>query len=294
MPVSTLCSCGAQIEAPDDLAGQSVKCPQCAAVVAIPGGEPAAHRAENGQVHADQKEPVRHENVSQDSLVPVVGKAPVRAENYREDGDIPADLKEKALAEVAPNEKLVWMGQPLTDIVFRRNLGYIVIGGIIALIGLFWFMSGGLKVAGPPGPNMQPPARTFGSFGLILLIGGLCFTVVPLYHWKKAQGTCYALTTRRALVYKQGLFGPTRESYSPMEVTAMRRADSWVFQSGGDLIFRSVTVVSNSYSRGRHSSSVTTTYYGFLAIAHVQEVEKLVRETLIDRFVDKLTQANAL
>ena len=35
-------------------------------------------------------------------------------------------------------------------------------------------------------------------------------------------------------------------------------------------------------------------HYGFLAIANVDEVAKLVRETLIDRFVEKLNRANAV
>ena len=33
---------------------------------------------------------------------------------------------------------------------------------------------------------------------------------------------------------------------------------------------------------------------GFCAVAHMREVDRLVRETLIDRFVDRLTQASAL
>jgi hypothetical protein len=41
------------------------------------------------------------------------------------------------------------------------------------------------------------------------------------------------------------------------------------------------------------STSVSTKHYGFLAVARVREVEKLVRETLIDRFVDKLQMANS-
>jgi hypothetical protein len=128
----------------------------------------------------------------------------------------------------------------------------------------------------------------------IILAISTSVTLLPFYRWKMAKRTCYALTNRRALVYKQGLFGPTRESYSPVEVAQMRRRDSWVFKEGGDLIFKSVTVVSNSYSR-QHGArqSVKTTHYGFLAIAQVKKVEKLVRETLIDRFVDKLNEASS-
>ena len=42
------------------------------------------------------------------------------------------------------------------------------------------------------------------------------------------------------------------------------------------------------------ASKVLTALAMLLAIAQVQEVEKLVRETLIDRFVDKLSQAGSL
>ena len=74
----------------------------------------------------------------------------------------------------------------------------------------------------------------------------------------------------------------------------MRRGDSWLLADGGDLIFRSVTTVRTSYNRqGGSSRSVTTTHYGFLAIARVKEVEKLVRETLIDPFADRLQRAGS-
>lgn len=100
---------------------------------------------------------------------------------------------------------------------------------------------------------------------------------------------------RRALVYKEGLFGPSRDSYSPLEVSGMRRSDSWFVSGSGDLIFRSVQVISRTNSSPMLGNTrVKTINYGFLVIAHVGEIEKLVRETLIDRFVDKLQQANAL
>jgi hypothetical protein len=66
------------------------------------------------------------------------------------------------------------------------------------------------------------------------------------------------------------------------------------FKGSGDLIFRTVKVISNSGSRSQWTQSVKTKHYGFLAIAQVRDVEKLVRETLIDRFVDKLNQASSL
>jgi hypothetical protein len=79
-----------------------------------------------------------------------------------------------------------------------------------------------------------------------------------------------------------------------VEVAQMRRSDSMLFAAGGDLIFRTVQTIRTSYSRtGSARSSVSTKHYGFLDIARVREVEKLVRETLIDPFVDKLQMANS-
>jgi hypothetical protein len=43
MPIDVSCgACGRAIKAPDKLAGKKVKCPQCATVVAVPAGAPAA------------------------------------------------------------------------------------------------------------------------------------------------------------------------------------------------------------------------------------------------------------
>jgi hypothetical protein len=36
MPISVVCACGRKLKAPDQLAGQQAKCPQCGAVVAVP------------------------------------------------------------------------------------------------------------------------------------------------------------------------------------------------------------------------------------------------------------------
>jgi hypothetical protein len=297
MSISAVCACDAQIEATDDLAGQSVKCPQCAASVFIP--------------------------------VPSAGaEVSARTENYWEDAQVPADLKEKALAELTSNEQLVWVGQPVGAIVFRRSLGYLVLGGLVTVVSLLWLLGAFSQKpavqAAAPGKNAAPQQRAkapaaaaqrlakappaaaqeqakappaakhVDPLPAIILGVSACCMCVPFFRWRSAKRTCYALTTRRALVYKEGLFSPTRESYSPVEVAKMRRSNSWLFRDGGDLIFRSVTVVRTSYQRQTgFSRSVKTTHYGFLAIAHIRDVEKIVRETLIDRFVDKLCEAGA-
>jgi hypothetical protein len=274
-PSTATCACGAAIQAPDDLVGQSVKCPQCGSTLQIPSRAAAKTAA---------------------------GAGPP----YREDGQVPADLKEKALAELGTNERLVWIAQPVPTIIFRRSLGYLIGGGIAAVLALLLLVAGLFaksavtttavkKGVAAPKVKAQTAAGITNPLALIMLVGGACCMGVPIYRSKMAKGSWYALTNRRAVVYQQGLFGPTRESYSPAEVACMRRSDSWLSESGGDLIFRTVKTITTSYNqRGGSSSRVSTKQYGFLGIAHVKDVEKLVRETLINPFVDKLQAANSL
>jgi hypothetical protein len=270
--VSTACACGVTIEAPASLAGQSVRCPNCSAAVSIPG----------------------------------VANGPG---SYREHGPVPAELKQKALADLDPKDKVVWVGQPVGALIFLRGITYLILAGIGLLVAAVWtvheFMpakaanaaaqqkvvvpqKGGAPAAAPAkeaSRNLLPPA--------LFAIVGLCFGSVPFVRWHFARRTCYVLTNRRAFVYKQGLMGPIRESYPPIEVANMRRSDSWLQRGCGDLIFRSVTVISTTNRGGKVSQTATTIHYGFLAIPHIEEVAALVRETLIDRFVERLNRASA-
>jgi hypothetical protein len=269
--LSVACACGVTLEAPPALAGKRVKCPRCAAAVALAPREDEAEAA----------------------------GAPV---SCREDGSVPADLKAKALGSLDSKERPVWIGQPDPKLILVRSGGYLAGGGVGILIALLWLV---IALAPPraAAPRAQAGKQATasahqGASGLLLPAGLLlvsaCVGSVALLRWKTATRTCYVLTNRRALVYKESLFGPTRDSYSPLEVSGMRRSDSWVFAGIGDLIFRTVQVVSKSGNRtGPWRTSVKTIHYGFLAIPQVASVEKLVRETLIDRFVDKLNQASA-
>jgi hypothetical protein len=278
--VSFTCACGVTVEAPGSLAGRWVKCPRCSVAVSIPR--------------------------------PVVGAgAAAGHEPCREDGPIAADVKAKTLAELDPTEKVIWLGRPVPRLVFVRSSGWLVGGAVGTLIALVWLINALLpaKAADAAAAQKALAAQQAGKAATaaakaaapnLWLPGGLllvstCCAVVPLVRWHFARRTCYALTNRRALVYKEGLFGPIRESYPPLEVANMRQSNSWLFSGSGDLIFRTVTVITTSRNRnGTSSSSVRTVHYGFLAIAQVQDVGRLVRETLIDRLVDKLNRAGCL
>src|SRR5262249_41555898 len=138
----------------------------------------------------------------------------------QEDGAVPADLKNKTLAGLDPSEKPVWVGQPVPKLVLARSGAYFALGGVGILAALIWLGVAltPAKAAARPQPGKQPvtvPANGSTTnlllpFGLFLMSAGI--SAVPFVRWHGARRTCYALTNRRALVYREGLFGPTRES----------------------------------------------------------------------------------
>jgi len=209
------CVCGAIVEAPLALAGKSVKCPGCSAVVALPPRE---------------------------SDVP----AAADPGSCWEDGPIPADLKSKTLAGLDPNEKPVWIGQPVPKVILVRSIGYLVGGGFGILLALLWLVASLLPAKGPVTvlqggkvvtvtPVSNPLSNPLIPLGIFFVSAAVAS--VALVRWHNARRTCYALTNRRALVYKEGLFGTTRESYTPLEVSNMRRGNSWLGGGSGDLIW---------------------------------------------------------
>jgi hypothetical protein len=197
---ATTCPCGVTLQAPPVVAGKLVKCPRCAAVVPMPAGD-----------------------VDDAKVVPC-----------REDRPVPADLKAKLLAGLDSREKPVWVGQPNPKLVLLRSSGYFAFGGIGILVALIWLVASALPAgttatrpqpgqkAVAPVPAAHPGVSVMAPIGIFLV--SACIAAVPCLHWRSARRTCYALTTRRALVYTEGLFGVTRDSYAPLEVSGIAAA----------------------------------------------------------------------
>jgi hypothetical protein len=231
-----------------------------------------------------------------EQAVPTGTQSPAQTD-YKQSGNIPAEMQERAAKELNDNERIVWLGRPNPTIIFTRNVGVLIVGVVMLAVALL---------------SLIGAATSHGNVGiaLVFILIGAILVLGPLYRWKTAGSTCYILTNRRAIILKQGLTGVGREVYTPAEVCNMRRQNCLLFRGAGDLIFRSVTKIStrttNSTSGGRARgggvrmnktetrTTVTTTHYGFLAVDGVDEPERMVRETLIDRFVDKLNEANEL
>lgn len=212
-------------------------------------------------------------------------KVPTTAttEEVLDASDAPEHIKERVQEELSGKERLVWLGQPDPKIMMVRGIPQAIMGLVFAIIGCVLMFTLNMGAMGYIGP------------GLFLLIGlGMCF--YPLFQNMRAKKMSYALTNRRCIVWTCNLIGQVkRTNYEPAQLVNMRRAGSWIMGDGaGDVIFKTITKITTTHYQNRRggyagsSTSVTQIHYGFLAIRRAQEVEQLIRETLVDRLVDKL------
>jgi hypothetical protein len=124
---------------------------------------------------------------------------------------------------------------------------------------------------------------------------------------RRSRRNVYLLTNRRAIVWTKKFFGRKKEVYLPTQLVQLRSQGSWLGKGVGDVIFKTIITIriftqSHGGGRGRHggfrgtstSTSRTVTHYGFLAVENYQKVEKLIRETLVDKVIDKFAQLNQI
>jgi hypothetical protein len=104
------------------------------------------------------------------------------------------------------------------------------------------------------------------------MIGIVLVSQLVLHH--RTRRTCYALTDRRAIIWRpaQDAKGLEVRSFSPSDFNTLFRIDHG--DGTGDLIFHEITVVV-----GMKPQPVRQ---GFLGIRNVRHVEALVRKTLLE------------
>lgn len=307
MPISVSCACGIKLQAPDTAAGKGVKCPKCAAVVKVPPGA-ARVPAKASPVTAAKPASARAAPVKAAPIKPVSGlKAPAPADDNELDMleevnekplpgapakklvacQVPEHLKDKVEESLTSGEIPVWVGQAVPKVALIRSLYFIFIGGFFILLGC------GISIGMGIGA-MKNPKATFSDYipallPLIFAVVGAGISLMPLFKFFFARKSCYIITNKRCIVHYGGPFSSSEE-YNPTQLGGMRRRKSWVCgNDAGDIVFRSVTTITHSYNRrGGHSVSSSTTYYGFLNIENMSEVERIIRETLVDRMQRKL------
>ena len=181
------------------------------------------------------------------------------------DSTLSPELTDRVKAELAQDERLVWVGQPRLDLATRPAFFLVPFGVVFAGFSLFWIVGAGLMTGGLMAPC-----------GLPFIAVGIGLIASPVWLRRRARNTVYALTDRRAIVWQPGWFGAVAvRSFTAAglgQISRIERADG-----SGDLVFEEITTINNTSDGARYH----TTRRGFLCVDKVREVEDLVRQTLL-------------
>jgi hypothetical protein len=182
------------------------------------------------------------------------------------DDFFPEDLAAMVDAELAKGEKVAWIGRPIPWLRARSSLPMALVGIPFTAFALFWIAAAGGFVFHHGGPG---PPGFFPLFGIPLVLVGLGLLLSPLWAYRKAMRTVYAITDQRALTIEPGLWGHVVvQSFEPQQLAHLERHQRG--DGSGDLVFRREH---RGSGRGHYMVAI-----GFLAVADVREAEDRIRQ----------------
>ncbi|WP_435009430.1 hypothetical protein P12x_000682 [Tundrisphaera lichenicola] len=176
---------------------------------------------------------------------------------------LPPSLDEMIRAELADDEKLLWVGRPRASRIILPFVPISIFGIFFGGFALFWIA----MASHAPWP--------FALFGIPFVLIGLTMITSPFWGAFAASKICYALTNRRAITWEPSPWAGTQiRSYGRAELTSIARNQRG--DGSGDLIFQEFVTYGR---RGR----TNVTRRGFFGIDRVREVENLIRTNLPGR-----------
>lgn len=180
--------------------------------------------------------------------------------------DVPREFRALVSPELRPDERVVWLGQPIPWRFVKRFISTFFFGVVWMTFCVFW--AGGFIGAEMSKADGDTLLTTFIPFSIPFFLIGLAALSTPYWSWRKARRTVYTLTNERALVFDANWWqAMTIRSFEPARLADLRRVQN--ADGSGDLVFD--RIVTND---GEGSTKVTD--HGFLAIPNVKSVEEAV------------------
>lgn len=265
MPIPVICSCSAKMKVGDHLAGKHIKCPKCGSVIAVGGPNGAAPMPA----------------LAPPVPVAVAPPAPSAGEVLGQSG-LSDDERERLADELETGEGLLWAGKPASGWAFFY--GWAIGAGLIFMAIILLVV---LAITGRDGLFKDGFSTLFtvilGGGGLGCLAAGIIW---PYYRRWLTNKVVYAVTTKRALAWLPDYFGKIRLfTYDGSDMPKLYRSDVTQGPDGvGSLVFG--TVVKKRQTR---EGTVRSYYsYGFFLIRGAARVEKLLRDTLVEPYLEKM------
>jgi len=156
-------------------------------------------------------------------------------------------------------EVVLWSGNPnALKYAFKRSWYTFLFGAFFFGFSVFWIY-GATKQSG----------GTFGLFGVPFVVVGAALVLSPLWHLFRGMHAAYVLTSERAITIYSGTFG----NRISVPLSAVGFIDVHPSADGsGDIYFKETAV--------EGSKGTTISRDGFLAIADVNQVERLLRKAI--------------
>ncbi len=256
MPIPVVCSCSAKLKVGDHLKGKHIKCPKCGSLipVGVATGTPAA----------------------------AAPAPPPSTKAVLEQSSLSESERDALEGELDKGERLVWADKPDARTAFLR--GFIVtaalgsVAFVLILITIIMLVTVGTKDTGG--------VVVFLILGAIGLAAAGGAAAAPYLNRWRMRKVFYAFTTKRALVWDCSWSGKvTLSTYDPADLAKTYRQTLSRQDDGVGSVVFGVTVRTRQTARG---TVQTYTRHGFMLIPRAATVEKLLRATLIDPFLDKL------
>lgn len=186
---------------------------------------------------------------------------------------LPVEMSAMVEAELSKGERIEWIGQPIAGRVAIASVPMAVLGLFFGGFAVFW-MASARGIAGR-GPGLGGFSALFWLWGLPFLAIGLAMFLSPIWAYRKASRTLYAITDRRAIAIEPSLMGRVVvRSFEPPDLAILARTQNP--DGSGNLVFRREA----QYAGRRQGTRYVDV--GFLAVSDAKDVEDRIR-ALIQR-----------
>jgi hypothetical protein len=255
MPIPVICPCSAKLKVGDHLAGKQIKCPKCGSLIFVGSGD--------GPPGAPPPPPL--------AAAPAPAAEQVLAESGYSDKE-----RERLEDTLEEGEHLLWAGKPVPGAAFFAGWIFSSIfffGALVCLICMAIVIGNNIGGAGVVACVL---------FAVLFIAAGMA---MPFLNRRRYGLIAYAVTDRRALAWDADWLGRvSAQVYKPAQLSKMGGMGTTA-AGVGSLVFGRKVVTRKTQHGTQQFAGMP---YGFFYIPRAAEVERLMREQLIDPFTDKL------
>ncbi|MCX8082281.1 MAG: hypothetical protein N3D17_02630 [bacterium] len=182
-------------------------------------------------------------------------------------GQVSLELENKVRKELSPDERILWMEQPIPKFFTGSSIFTFLFGIPWTAFIIFWIFAA-YRGIGFKKPDLSRGIlpNFFPLFGLPFLVVGIGILTSPLWTYRKALKTLYVITNKRAIVFIDGRTTVINSYFSGQlqNIQRVERKDGT-----GDIIFGQDLVKSKNVDMD-----------GFLNIRQPRIAEEILKKIL--------------